>query len=252
MSGAARATSAASAAAPSTTDAMLVELGERVLRVRFARPQRVVSWAIAGGGVRRASEVIWLEVDDQELRPPVDARSYVRARLQQAGAPHAVALLTSRRLHAYVDQRVDHDGLVCGRDLSARCIATVGLGNALRAGDLPGPSARIGTINVLCALSIALSPEAMLEALALAAEARTLAVREAAIPSRRSGLPASGTGTDCIAICAPVLTGGRVDRYAGKHTAVGHVIGAAVESAVRRGAEQWLLERADSTREGRS
>jgi adenosylcobinamide amidohydrolase len=75
-------------------------------------------------------------------------------------------------------------------------------------------------------------------------------VREAVIPSRRSGLPASGTGTDCIAIAAPALA--RADRYAGKHTAVGHVIGAAVESAVRRGAEQWLLERADSMRKGRS
>jgi adenosylcobinamide amidohydrolase len=224
---------------------MRVELGARILRVRFAAPQRVVSWAIAGGGLRRASEVIWLEVDDSELRPPVDARSYVRARLQEAGAPDAVALLTSRRLQAYVDQRVEH----CS-SLFARCIATVGLGNALRAGDPPGPSARIGTINVLCALSVPLRPEAMLEALALAAEARTLAVREADIASRRSGLPASGTGTDCIAIAAP--THCRADRYAGKHTAVGHVIGAAVQSAVRRGVEQWLLERSASTRESRS
>jgi len=236
-----------------TPEPMRVELGARILRVRFAAPQRVVSWAISGGGARRASEVIWLEVDDHELRPPVDARSYVRARLQQAGAPHAVALLTSRRLHAYVDHRVEHD-LGAERPLSARCIATVGLGNALRAGDLPGPSARIGTINVLCALSSPLAPEAMLEALALAAEARTLAVREATVPSRRSGLPASGTGTDCIAIAAPALAAplGRAGRYAGKHTAVGHVIGAAVESAVRRGVEQWLLERAGSKQEGRS
>ncbi|HMI92802.1 MAG TPA: adenosylcobinamide amidohydrolase [Polyangiales bacterium] len=246
MSGAERATRAELRCA----EPIRVELGTRILRVRFARPQRVISWAISGGGVRRASEVIWLEVDDHELRPPVDARGYVRARLQQAGAPQAVALLTSRRLHAYVDTCVENEGIGREQSLSARCIATVGLGNALRAGDLPGPSARIGTINVLCALSVPLSPEAMLEALALAAEARTLAVREAVVPSRRSGLPASGTGTDCIAIAAPALA--RADRYAGKHTAVGHVIGAAVESAVRRGAEQWLRERADSTREGRS
>jgi adenosylcobinamide amidohydrolase len=241
MSAAPQATVDAAAAG----DGLCVELRARMLRVRFATPQRVLSWAIAGGGARRASEIVWLEVDDAELRPPVDARSYVRARLQAAGAQDAVALVTSRRLHSYIDQRVEHPAAG-----SARCIATVGLGNALRAGDLPGPSARIGTINVLCALSQPLRPEAMLEALALASEARTLAVREASIPSRRSSLPASGTGTDCIAIAAPALP--RAARYAGKHTALGHVIGAAVESAVRRGVEQWLFERSASTAEGRS
>jgi adenosylcobinamide amidohydrolase len=234
-----------SAADAAACGAMRVELRTRILRVRFTTPQRVLSWAIVGGGARRASEIVWLEVDDAELRPPIDARSYVRARLQAAGTPDAVALLTSRRLDSYVDERVEHPGAG-----TARCIATVGLGNALRAGDPPGPSARIGTINVLCALSQPLHAEAMLEALALAAEARTLAVREASIASRRSGLPASGTGTDCIAIAAPALP--RAARYAGKHTALGHVIGAAVESAVRRGVEQWLLERSASTREGRS
>lgn len=231
-------------------EAIHVQLAERVLRVRFAEPQRVLSWAIAGGGLRRTREVIWLEVDDHELRPPVDARDYVRERLRRAGAPHAVAMMTSRRLHAYVDQAVRLDALH-----HARCIATVGLGNALRAGDPPGPHGRIGTINVLCALPVPLAHEAMLEALALAAEARALAVREAAIPSRRSGLPASGTGTDCVAIACPAWpskgTRGRALRYAGKHTAVGCVIGAAVESAVRRGVEQWLLERAPA-RENRS
>jgi len=67
--------------------------------------------------------------------------------------------------------------------------------------------------------------EASLEALALAAEARALAVREAEIPSRVSGMPATGTGTDCIAIAAPDHPEGL--RYVGKHTVMGHLIGAA-------------------------
>lgn len=216
-----------------------VTLGERILHVRFAQTQRVVSWAIAGGGLRRTQDVVWLEVDDRELRPPVDPDAYVRARLDSAGTPGAVALMTSRSLRAYVDRTVRADGVPA---LAARCVATVGLGNALRAGDPPGPSARIGTINVLCALSVALTTEALLEALALAAEARALAVCEAGVPSRRTGGPASGTGTDCIAITAPDLI--RASRYAGKHTAIGHVIGAAVYSAVREGVEAWQRERA--------
>ena len=122
------------------------------------------------------------------------------------------------------------------------CVATVGLGNALRAGDPPGPAARIGTINLLCQVGVPLREEALVEALSIAAEARTLAVREAGVPSRMSGAPATGTGTDCIVIAAPERPDGA--RYAGKHTGLGHVIGAAVHDAVARGAAAWLAERA--------
>lgn len=224
--------------AADTRSAIEVVLSERVLLVRFAAHQRIVSWAIVNGGLRVGRELAWLQVDDRELCPPVDARAYARERLRAAGVPDAVALMTSRRVHTYSDQAVISDDPT----VHARCIATVGLGNALRAGDPPGPHARIGTINVLCAVSIALSDEALLEALALAAEARTLAVREAEVPSRRSGAPASGTGTDCIAIAAPL--GHRGAAYAGKHTALGYTIGAAVHAAVRNGAERWQRERA--------
>jgi len=81
-----------------------------------------------------------------------------------------------------------------------------------------------------------------LEALALAAEARTLAVREADIPSTRSGEPSSGTGTDCIVIAVPDRSGGA--HYAGKHTVLGHVLGAAAYSAVAQGLARWTAAHA--------
>ena len=70
-------------------------------------------------------------------------------------------------------------------DCSARCVATVGLGNALCAGDPPVAGEPAGTINLLCHVSTPLSELALLEALALAAEARTLALLEARVPSSR-------------------------------------------------------------------
>jgi adenosylcobinamide amidohydrolase len=206
------------------------------LVARFAELQRMASWAILGGGLRQGRTVAWLQVSDADLRPPVDAREFLRARLEAAGIPDAAGLLTSRSLHAYVDVQASH------RDAAARCIATVGLSNALRAGDPPGPAGRIGTINLLCHVSGPLSEEAMLEALALAAEARTLAVREASIPSQLSGEPASGTGTDCIVVAAPVA--GEAAQYAGKHTVLGHLIGHVVYQAVSRGVAEWQRERA--------
>lgn len=212
-----------------------VEPRPRQLLVRFGEPHRVVSWAIVGGGLRRAGGVAWLQVSDAELRPPVDAREHARARLAEAELSDAVALLTSRDVRTYEDVHATYQDVTC------RCVATVGLGNALRAGDPPGSTGHIGTINVLCQLSVALTDEALLEALALAAEARALAIREAEIASIVSGLPASGTGTDCTVIAAPDTSPRHC--YAGKHTAIGYLVGHTVHAAVHAGAAQWLRER---------
>lgn len=226
--------------APSSTRQqapLVVERAPRLLVVRFAEPQRVVSWAILGGGLARARSVAWVEVSDSELRPGVDARELARSRLAAAGVPDAVALVTSRDVRASVEVRETYQDVTC------HCIATVGLGNALRAGDPPGSAGRIGTINVLCHLSVPVTDEALLESLALASEARALAIREADIPSQVSGEPASGTGTDCFVIAAP--DAGNRQRYAGKHTVLGHLVGRVVHAAVRDGAEHWKRERAE-------
>jgi adenosylcobinamide amidohydrolase len=211
---------------PTTSPDLQLEQHGRWLVARFATAQRMLSWAIVGGGHHRTRHVAWLQVRDGDLSPPLDARGFLHRRLDERGLGDAIGLMTSASVTAYTDQRVQWGGV------SARCIATVGIGNALRAGDPPG-AARIGTINLLCALDQPLGEDAQLEALALAAEARALAVREADIPSTRSGKPASGTGTDCIVIAAPDRDGGA--RYAGKHTAIGHVLGAAVYGAVAQG-----------------
>lgn len=206
-------------------------LDDRRLIVRLGGPHAVLSWAIVNGGRRTASEVVWCEVREEELCPPVRPDRFLRERLAEACLPEAVGLLTSRALTEHV---------VVVRELNgawARCVATVGLGNALRASDPPGPAGRIGTINLLCQLSVPLSDLALLEALSIATEARTAAVLEANIASRRSGEPATGTGTDCIVVATPEHPDGA--RYAGKHTVAGHLIGASVYEAIRRGVANW-------------
>lgn len=225
------------AASMLTGEAVDVSYAGRWLIVRFAEEHAVASWALVGGGLGRAGSVVWHQVNEEELRPPIDARELFRARLRERALEHSVGLLTSRDLGAYVDVVERQSGV------EARCIATVGLGNALRAGDPPGPTGRIrrlGTINVLCRFSEPLVGEALLEAMAIATEARTLAVREGGVPSTVSGEPASGTGTDCVVVAAPAR--GAPLRYAGKHTLAGHLIGAAVYQATRRGVEDWKRE----------
>ena len=147
-----------------------------------------------------------------------------------------MGLLTSRHVATYSDARVE------ARGVEARCLATVGLGNALRAGDPAGIAGRIGTINLLVHLDTALSDEALLEASAIATEAKAAVVLEAGVLSRQSGRPATGTGTDCTVVTSG---GGRSSAsYAGKHTTIGSIVGLAVERAVSEGVARWLAEHA--------
>lgn len=235
-------TRAAISSTPAAARTLDLSVAPRWLVARFATEHATASWAIAGGGLGRARAVAWHQIRDAELSLEVDPGALLRERLAAAGLTGAVGLLTSCQLDRYVDVTVRCD------EVAARCIATVGLGNALRAGDPPG-AGRVGTINLLCHVDAPLSPEAQLEALAIAAEARTLAVREALVPSTRSGLPATGTGTDCIVIAAPL--GGDAASYAGKHTAIGHAIGAAVLDAMWQGIERWRRAQGERAEESR-
>ena len=213
---------------------MHVSVTPNLLAVRFSAPHRTAGWAVVGGGIGEATAVGWVQVRNAELGPDVDPAALLRERLAAGGLEGAVGLLTSADLGAYTDVERSAEGI------SARCIATVGLGNALRAGDPPWSAARVGTINILVRVSVPLTDAALLETLALAAEARTLAVLEGGVASTVSGRPATGTGTDCIVVAAPM--GGAATGYAGKHTLPGHLAGSAVEAAVREGVRRWQAQ----------
>ncbi len=201
---------------------------QRALLVEFAEPQRVIGWAPFGGGLRLASRVVWFEVKNEELGLDVDPQHLLQQRL--ATLPHrlertqTVAMLTSTPLSGFRTakrQWGEHE---------AQAIATVGLGNALRVGE-PPTAARVGTINVLCSLDVALTNAALIEAVSIVAEARTLAVLEQEIQSSASENQATGTGTDCIVVACPST--GPAEPYAGKHTAVGHLLGAVTLHVIR-------------------
>ncbi|WNG47582.1 adenosylcobinamide amidohydrolase [Archangium minus] len=215
-------------------EAPSLEGGGRLLVVRFERPHAVLSWAVINGGRRRARAVVWRQVRDDELVPGVDPVALLAASLGES-SEETVGLLTSRDVSTFDDVRLASGAL------SARCVATVGLGNALAAGDEPGPLRSVGTINLLCQLSRPLSEGALVEAVALATEARTAALMEARVPSRRSLRVATGTGTDCIVVAAPEGPGG--ETYVGKHTRLGSLLGGAVREATARGVRRWLDER---------
>jgi adenosylcobinamide amidohydrolase len=216
------------------------------LTVDLATPHAILSWAVVGGGAAVGRAVVWHQVTDAELGPEVDPVDLLRQRLAAIGRSDAVGLLTGARLDRHVDVERQEGGR------TARCVATVGLGNALRIGDPPGAEVAaaavhaVGTINLLLHVDTPLSLPAQLELLSLATEARTAAVLAGAVRSRRSGLIATGTGTDCIAIASPLPDGGPDSgapaMWAGKHTLLGHLAGAAVHEAIRQAVERWTAE----------
>jgi adenosylcobinamide amidohydrolase len=215
--------------------AVHIELSEdeRYLAVHFTEPQRTLSWAPIGGGFGLYRGVVWHHVQCAELPVEVDASALLRERLAQAGYRDVVGLLTARRLAPYAHAEARAGGQ------RAFALATAGLGNALRVGD-PPHAERVGTINVMCWVSGALDQSALVEAIALASEARTTAILELGHPSIVSGAPATGTGTDCIVVACPDAVA--LAPYAGKHTPIGAALGAAVLEATRSAAATWLSE----------
>jgi len=216
---------------------LVVTQRPRWLLVTFDRPVRACSWAIVGGGIVEAQHVAWLEIRNADLGPDVDARQLLIDRSRDEGIPLGIGLLTGRSVASYTEATVTQ------HSMTARCIATVGLSNALRAGDPAALSPAIGTINLLAYVAVPLSDEGLIEASAIVTEAKCAVVLESGVQSCQSGRPATGTGTDCVVVACP---GGepleRRESYAGKHTVAGSMLGAAVEKAVGEGVRRWLVE----------
>ncbi|MFA5539600.1 MAG: adenosylcobinamide amidohydrolase [Gemmobacter sp.] len=216
-----------------------VTLSRPWLTVDLARKMRVLSWAPLNPGFTMARRIAWREVRNADLPEGFDALRWLGAEARAAGQGDAVVMLTSRDVATCRVTRAEAGGIV------AQAVATVGLSNAEAVGRrLPWHSADFGTINVAAVLGAGLTRAAQVEAMSLAAEARTAAVMEAGW--RIATGIATGTGTDCIALaCDP----GR-GRHAGLHTDAGEALGAAVRGAVAAGVADWLAWRRARVAEG--
>lgn len=205
---------------------MKVTLSPPWLIAELGGPRRVLSFAPHRPGFVTAAHVLWRQVRDADLPPDLDPGRWLADQTARIGLPDAVTMLTSREI-------ARHHLALAG---PVACLATVGLGNAERIGHRQPPRPGWGTINIAVSVETGLTDPAMIEALSITAEARTLAVIEAGLILPQG--PATGTGTDCIAIAARPGTIG----FAGLHTELGEAIGAAVHAAVAAGAAEWLEE----------
>lgn len=202
------------------------------LELRFPAPRRVLGWTLNKPGFHMADRLLWREVRNADLTPDLDVPAWLASELAARGALDAPCFLTSRDVRRVVEARAQVDGI------TAHCVATVGLSNAERIGTRMGYGAQDwGTINIAVDTDQPLTEAGLIEALSLVAQARTAAVLEDGpiLPTGR----ATGTGTDCITVAAPVGD----TPFAGLHTAVGEAIGKATHMAMTRGVADWMEER---------
>lgn len=241
--------SVARAAASAAADAAAPwrwRISGRTLWVIPRFPCRVLSWAPLGGGMRVATLLANHQVRLDGHRAARAPRTYLARLVQEEGYDprRAVAMMTG----AEVARAGYGRALRAGFGVAAWC--TAGFSNALRVGDRatvastgrgagaspPSP----GTVNLIVMANRPMAREALVEAIQIATEARTLAMLEAGVKSVRSGAPATGTGTDCIVVAAPLAAstrsagGAGEERYCGKHTLLGELIGRAVLQSCAR------------------
>lgn len=209
-------------------------------RVTLSRPwltfdlgaqMQVLSWAINKPGFVQANRILWREVRNADLPRDMDVHGWLDRTLEARGDGDAVCFLTSRDVGFYTQARAQVG------DISAQCVVTVGLSNAERVGHRVDRSQMDwGTINIAVALQSGLSQTGLIEALSIAAQARTAAIIELGL-ELPTGI-ATGTGTDCIAVAAPT----DVTDYAGLHTQIGEAIGRAAYDATLEGGRHWMRD----------
>ena len=199
------------------------EIRERNLIVRFVVPVRTLGWAPLGAGLSRLRVLVNHQVAEDDRRATEAPEPYLRNTIRELGLdPRTTgAMMTGAKVRSAAYSTMARGSLRAG----AWC--TAGCSNALRVGDRGTFSdASPSTINLIVALNQPMRRCAMAEAIQIATEARVIAVQEARIMSTESGKPATGTGTDCIVVAAPIGT--PAHRYCGKHTVAGELIGRTV------------------------
>lgn len=203
--------------------------------------RRVLSSAPRGGGLARARYIVIHHVPANPVATPIstprhtwgDPTRYLGHVAANLGVDRdCVALMTAVALKQLVTLREEMAGIWVEGFL------TVGVSNAVRAGEPPVPSADgrnrfvSGTINIILVTNARLATPAMVGAVQVATESKTAVLLSKRVPSW-TGLPgATGTGTDAVVVACGE---GPAVRYSGTHTKIGAMIGCLVSRGVAEG-----------------
>ncbi|MEV1174832.1 adenosylcobinamide amidohydrolase [Nonomuraea sp. NPDC049784] len=200
-----------------------VEDGARLgaLLWEFGPGWRMISSALLGGGIGVREWVLNAQVVAGYSRmDPVD-------HLVSLGpGGDGVGMLTAASVDRYVE----------ASDGGVEACATVGLRVPTWAAAPEGTAdpelapMRVGTINIVAVLPVAMTDAALVNAVMTVTEAKSQALIEA-------GFPCTGTASD--AVCVAVPAEGPAEVFGGPRSEWGARLARAVHTAVRRGAAAW-------------
>lgn len=221
----------------------------QTLVINLEGRKRVLSSAPQGGGLTLASYVLNHQVEaspsatGDQSKTFADPAHFLRKVAARFGIrARTVGLMTTVPMTQLIMARAASDGLW------VECFATVGVTNAVRAGEWPPQGSqgnrqgKPGTINLMLITNGSLSHAAMVGVVQVATEAKTGALRDHAVPSGRGGIAATGTGTDAVVIACQLRGQGPSHIYSGTHTIIGALVGQVVTDCITRGlakAKAW-------------
>lgn len=200
-----------------------VEEGARLgsLLWEFGPGWRMISSAMLGGGIGPRSWVLNAQVVAGYAR--TDPVEHLTS-LGPGGS--GVGMMTAASVDRYAE----------AGDGGARAVATVGLRVPTWAAAPEGTAdpelapIRIGTINILAVLPVAMTDAALVNAVMTITEAKAQALAETGY---------AGTGTASDAVCLAVPATGPEELFGGPRSEWGARLARAVHAAVRQGAEEW-------------
>ena len=242
------------------TDHYTLRRQGRFLAAAFKRPHRVLSTCRVNGGLREDLTHIANHQSCEGVGHAACHHSVVGlgpdaghvAACTEADLPPATTALmsTAANMQCAVVARAAYE------ELTVQVVATAGvLGNATRAGDpagwherpggsvrverpvvdAPAPEAGAGTIVTLAFINQPCTPAGLVKAATMVTEGKSAAVLDLRIPSLQSPGLATGTGTDQLAIAAPLENADAWARHwAGSHNTLGELLGRATHDAVTR------------------
>ena len=227
---------------------LIIDLGTRM---------RVVSSAPRGGGFRTTRYILNHQVSSNPGRQGVPrsnasqphggdpARYLGRIALALGVDGDCVGLMTAVPMKQVVTSRDTRNGIW------VECLATVGVTNAVRAGESPQgtrgeKSDRTpGTINLIVITNACLAVSALVGAVQVVTESKTGVLRDHAVPSWTGRPGATGTGTDAVVIACALRGQGPWQPYAGTHTDIGSMIGRVTADCLTQGlarATRWAAQ----------
>jgi len=197
------------------------DMFKKGLFIDLIEERKIISSAPYNGGLVKAKNIINYKVlsnhkGEKKKFDSID-NSFKKLKKEYNIEGKTVGFMTSAVLDSFVKVERIFDNKKIIIFLSA------GFSNALTAGDSAKLSYSPGTINTICVLEHNFCEGAMIEAIMILTEAKTVALKKYGIASFVSGKIATGTGTDSIGIVNGIETKEKID-FCGKHTELGEIL----------------------------